>query len=92
MAEDRLNRKASIQVHKFGDEEYSKEELVAEMGSAFLCGYSGIENRTLENSAAYIAGWLKSLKNDKTLLIHSAALAQKASNYILNTPQEDPAE
>ena len=92
MAEDRLNRKASIQVHKFGDEEYSKEELVAEMGSAFLCGYSGIESRTLENSAAYIAGWLKALKNDKTLLIHSAALAQKASDYILNTPQEDPAE
>jgi len=94
MAEHRLNRKASIQVHKFGDEEYSKEELVAEMGSAFLCGHTGIENRTLDNSAAYIAGWMKALKNDKTLLIHASALAQKASNYILNIKptQEDPTE
>lgn len=84
MAEHRLNRKASIQIHKFGDEEYSKEELVAEMGASFLCGYCGIENITIENSAAYIQGWLKALKNDKTLLISSAAQAQKASDYILN--------
>jgi antirestriction protein ArdC len=84
MHEDRLNRKVTGQVHTFGDEEYSKEELVAEMGAAFLCGFAGIENTTIENSAAYIQGWLKSLKNDKTLLISAASLAQKASDYILN--------
>lgn len=84
MAEQRLNRKASIQVHKFGDESYSKEELVAECGAAFLCGYAGIGNVTLENSAAYLAGWLRALKNDRTLLVHAAALAQKASDFILN--------
>lgn len=84
MAENRLNRKASIQVHKFGDADYSKEELVAEMGASFLCGHAGIENTTIENSAAYIAGWLKALKNDKTLLVHAAAQAQKAADYIVN--------
>lgn len=84
MAENRLNRKASIQAHKWGDEAYSKEELVAEMGAAFLCGHAGIENTTIENSAAYIQGWLKALKNDRTLLIHAAAQAQKASDYIIN--------
>lgn len=89
MHEDRLNRKASIQVHKWGDSDYSKEELVAEMGSAFLCGHSGIEHKTLDNSAAYIAGWLKALKNDKTLLVHAAAQAQKASDYILNVSHQE---
>ena len=73
----------------FGSHEYSKEELVAEMGASFLCGHAGIENRTIENSAAYIAGWLKALKNDRTLLIHAAAQAQKASDYILRKGGED---
>ena len=84
MHEDRLNRKVTGQVHTFGDEEYSKEELVAECGASFLCGHAGIVQRTIENSAAYLAGWLKALKNDRTLLIHAAAQAQKASDYILN--------
>jgi antirestriction protein ArdC len=84
MHEDRLNRKVTAQVHKWGDDAYSKEELVAEMGASFLCGHAGIENTTIENSAAYIQGWLKFLKNDKTLLIYAAAQAQKASDYILN--------
>jgi antirestriction protein ArdC len=83
MHEDRLNRKVTAQVHSWGDEAYSKEELVAEMGASFLCGHTGIENMTIENSAAYLAGWLKALKNDRTLLIHAAAQAQKASDYIM---------
>ncbi|WP_224984487.1 ArdC family protein [Geomonas agri] len=80
----RVGRKGILERSHFGSHEYSKEELVAEMGAAFLCGVTGIENRTLENSAAYIAGWLKALKNDKTLLVHAAAQAQKAADYILN--------
>jgi antirestriction protein ArdC len=63
--------------------------LVAECGASFLCGHAGIENRTIENSAAYIAGWLKALKNDRTLLIHAAAQAQKASDYILRKGGEE---
>jgi antirestriction protein ArdC len=63
---------------------YSKEELVAECGAAFLCGHAGIEQKVLENSAAYVRGWLKALKNDKKMLVMAAAQAQKASDYILN--------
>ena len=79
----RLGRKGVTETSYFGSHEYSKEELVAEMGAAFLCGHAGIET-TIENSAAYLVGWLKALKNDKTLLIHAAAQAQKAADYILN--------
>lgn len=82
--QSRLGRKTILEPSYFGSHEYSKEELIAEMGAAFLCGHCGIEQKTIENSAAYIAGWLKSLKNDKTLLVHAAAHAQKASDYILN--------
>ncbi|MDD2229647.1 MAG: zincin-like metallopeptidase domain-containing protein [Candidatus Cloacimonetes bacterium] len=91
---NRLGRKGVIETSYFGSHEYSKEELVAEMGAAFLCGHAGIENTTLENSAAYIQGWLKALKNDKTLLVQAAGQAQKASDYILNVKpdaQEDAA-
>ena len=93
MAENRLNRKATTQVHKFGDEAYSKEELVAECGASFLCGHAGIENTTIENSASYIQGWLMALKNDKTLLVHAAAQAQRSTDYILNVkPGEQEVE
>ena len=92
MAEHRLNRKASIQVHKFGDEAYSREELVAEMGAAFLCAHAGIEN-TVQNSASYIQGWLKALKDDRKLLVIASAQAQKAANWILNNnPSEEESE
>jgi len=80
----RLARNSILEPSYFGSHEYSKEELVAEMGSAFICGHVGIENSIIENSAAYIAGWLKALKNDKTLLVHAAAQAQKAADFILN--------
>jgi len=68
---------------RFGSHSYSKEELVAEMGSAFLSGHCGIEDRILDNSAAYINGWLGRLKNDPKLVVMAAAKAQKASDYIL---------
>jgi len=80
----RIGRKSILEPTYFGSHEYSKEELVAEMGAAFLCGYAGIEQKTIENSAAYIQGWLKVLKKDKTMLVHAAAQAQKAADYILN--------
>lgn len=80
----RVGRKSILEPSYFGSHEYSKEELVAEMGAAFLCGHTGIENKTIGNSAAYIQGWLRKLKDDKTLLIHAAAQAQKAADFILN--------
>lgn len=84
----RLGRKSILEPSYFGGHKYSKEELVAEMGAAFLSGLTGIEHKTIENSAAYIQGWLKVLKNDRTLLIHAAAAGQKASNFILNRQGE----
>jgi len=49
----------------FGSHEYSREELVAEMGAAFLAGHCGIETATRPEAASYIAGWLRTLNGDK---------------------------
>ena len=72
----------------FGSTNYSKEELIAEMTSAMLCGVTGIENKTIDNSAAYVQGWLKKLKNDPRLVVLAAAQAQKAADYIQGTSSE----
>ena len=69
----------------FGSEDYSKEELIAEFTSAFLCHEAGI-NSTRKNSASYIKSWLKVLKNDSGMLLDAAGQAQKASNFILKAP------
>ena len=66
----------------FGSASYSKEELVAEMGAAYLCGLAGIENATINQSASYLAGWLQALRNDHRLLISAASQAQKSVDYI----------
>jgi antirestriction protein ArdC len=68
----------------FGSHDYSKEELIAEMGAAFLCAETGIETATLENSAAYLAGWIRVLRGDPRLVISAAAQAQRAAALILN--------
>jgi len=82
--ESRLNRKTLKDLAAFGDHDYTKEELCAEMGAAMLCGNVGIENRTIDNSAAYIAGWLKALKSDRRFVIQAAGYAQKAVDFILS--------
>jgi antirestriction protein ArdC len=79
----RLDRATLRDLLAFGDTNYSKEELVAEMGAAYLCGVAGISNETVNNSAAYIQGWLSKLRNDSRLLIQAAAQAQKAADFIL---------
>ena len=53
------------------------------MGAAYLCAEAGISNAVLENQAAYVAGWLKKLRDDRKLLIHAAAQAQRAADFIL---------
>lgn len=68
----------------FGSATYGKEELVAEMGAAFLCGQCGIEGGTVENSAAYLDGWIRAIKGDARLIVTAAAAAQKAADFILN--------
>jgi len=80
--ESRLNRKEVTGVNSFGSVDYSKEELTAELGAAFLSAEAKLDT-DIQNSAGYISGWLKALKNDRTLIVSAAAKAQKASDYIL---------
>lgn len=80
----RVGRPGMMHAVHFGTTNYSKEELIAEMTAAFLCGMAGIEKPyTIENSAAYIASWLRVLKDDKSFVIQAAKEAQKAADYIL---------
>jgi len=70
-------------VSGFGSTSYAKEELIAEMGAAFLSAVAGIGVRVMDNSAVYIASWLAHFKNDKKLVVGAAAAAQKSSELIL---------
>jgi len=88
----RLARDSIVEAAPFGSPMYSLEELIAEMGAAFLCAEAGISPAVIENQAAYIQGWLKKLRDDRKLVIHAAAKAQKAADYILNvTPEQEEA-
>jgi len=76
--------------HRFGSEGYAFEELVAELGAAFLCADLGITPEVRDDHAAYLASWLKVLKQDKRAIFSAAAHAQRAADYLLNLQQ--PAE
>jgi antirestriction protein ArdC len=82
----RLAREGITEADAFGSAIYSKEELVAEMGAAYLCAEAGISNTVIANQAAYVAGWLRKLREDRKLLVHSAAQAQHAADFILSRP------
>ena len=85
----RIGRDGFESVQSFGSESYSREELVAEMGAAMLCGVTGISNRTIENSAAYLRTWIERLKADSRLIVNAASAAQKAADYILGKIQSE---
>lgn len=81
--ESRLNRKGIVDHSiNFGDEDYSREELVAEMTSAFVCGDAGIDVN-VPYRASYIASWIAALKGDPKLVVTAGGAAQKAANLIL---------
>lgn len=88
----RLHRDSFDSPNVFGSESYSKEELIAEMSAAFLCGLSGIERETLDNSAAYLSNWIARLKGDSKLILSAASLAQKAADYISRNGEEKSVE
>jgi antirestriction protein ArdC len=67
---------------RFGDKAYAREELVAEIGAAFLCADLGITLEPRLDHAAYIAAWLAALKADKRAIFSAAALAQKAVDWL----------
>jgi len=78
----RVGREGIEDIAAFGSESYSKEELIAEMGAAMLCGVTGISPATIPNSAAYLQGWINRLRGDNKLLVSAASQAQKAADYI----------
>jgi antirestriction protein ArdC len=67
---------------KFGDEGYAREELVAEIGAAFLCCDLGITPEPREDHASYLGHWLAVLKEDKRAIFQAAAHAQRAVDYL----------
>lgn len=85
----RLNRDGIEQFNGFGTHEYSKEELIAEMCAAMLCGVCGIEGKVIENSASYIDHWRKKISEDKRLVVTAAGAAQRAADFILDRKQEN---
>ena len=85
LKESRCNREAENRSAIFGSEDYSKEELVAEITSAAILHSMGIETaETFKNSAAYIQNWLQVLRNDRKFIVSASGKAEKAAKYILN--------
>ena len=73
----------------FGSKNYSREELVAELGSAMLCTVAGLNSdKAFKNSVAYIQGWLKALANDNKMIVWAASRAEKAARYILGEGEQ----
>ena len=67
---------------RWGDEGYAIEELVAELGAAFLCADLGLAAEPRADHASYIANWLKVLKEDKRAVFTAASHAQRAADYL----------
>lgn len=86
-AKHRLNRLSNTAF--FGNEEYSKEELIAEIGACGMLNLLNIEtNASFENSVAYIQSWIKQLKKDDKLILTASTKAEKAIKFILNGKEE----
>lgn len=70
---------------RFGDNAYAAEELVAELGAAFLCAHLGLSASPREDHAQYIQSWLKVLRTDKRAIFTAASKAQQAADYLIHT-------
>jgi antirestriction protein ArdC len=86
----RLAREGVTDPQRFGNHEYSKEELIAEMSASFLRSFAGIDSEPLmDNSAAYLASWLRVLRKDSRMVVFAAAAAQKAVDWIVGKKAPD---
>jgi len=83
----RLNR-FDLTSNRFGDEPYSKEELVAELGASFLAEIAHLE-LNIRNSAAYISGWASKLRDNQKWILWAASRAEKATDYILGIKSDE---
>ena len=90
----RLHRfESKQQYHTFGSDSYSKEELVAEMTTAYLQALAGITvKKVRDNSVAYLQAWIKRLQNDPRFAVQAASQAQKACDYMLGINWKDGQE
>ena len=85
----RCNRESDGKAAAFGDKVYSREELVAEIGSSILCYEANLDDaKTFKNSVAYIQSWMKKLKDDPKMIVWAASRAEKAAKYILGITEE----
>jgi antirestriction protein ArdC len=89
-ASHRLNRSTLEQAGVFGDANYSQEELVAEIGSAMLMAHAGL-TPDYRNSAAYLQGWLRALKDDRRLIVRASKEAERAVHYIAPASDQEDA-
>lgn len=80
--EKRLNRPGVTAVIQFGSGDYSREELIAELTSAFCCAALGLDNSLTDDAASYIQGWLKRLRGDPKVVIAASTQGQRAADYI----------
>ena len=79
----RLNRRTLVENANFGTETYGKEELVAELTASMLCGHCNVEQKTINNSSAYISGWLNKMRAEPRMLMASAGMAEKAFKHVV---------
>lgn len=89
----RLARKEVVERNEFGADDYSSEEICADLSASMLCAVAGISNQTIEMSASYINGWLSVLRSDKKAIVVAAARAQASADHILGKTftEEEPA-
>jgi hypothetical protein len=80
--ESRLNRPGVTGPIVFGSSDYSREELVAELTSAFICAELGLDNSLIQDSASYVSGWLNLLNEDKRAIMVASSQARHACDYI----------
>jgi antirestriction protein ArdC len=83
--EARLARRDLADFERFGDASYSREELCAEIASSMVAARVGVVEPDIEQSAAYVAGWLRALRDDRRMIVSAASRAQKAADWILGS-------
>ena len=90
--EDRLDRGLTAYVGQgpSAKEDYAREELVAELGSAFLCAGLGLANEPRKDNAAYVASWLKALRSDPKAIFSAASKAQYAADFLYGLQPDQP--
>jgi len=84
---NRLNRPGVANAIHFGSEDYSREELVAELASAFVCAEIGLDNSLVADSASYVSGWLNVLRGDPKAVVVASSQAKRAADFIFGRCQ-----